>query len=267
MSLAGQISDTVTALASTRAARREALSGIRSDTARHLGEARAAHSRMATAQQQSLSEALRSTKLATAILLGAADEQIDGYRKERLKQAAMLRRDLSDGANSLRSKTSKWIGTQSAMRRKQAADDLHQRQRDRDALASDVRALTEQNLSFLAALTKDRQEASAIWIGRSVTVAAAVPAAPIKAEPPVKAEVKSDPAPEPVKAEPVKVEPAKVEPAKEPAKPEPVKAEPVKAEAAPAAAKPEAKPDMKVEAKLEAKPVHKSDKPEPGKTV
>jgi CHASE3 domain sensor protein len=239
MSLAGQISDTVTAIASTHAARREALSGIRSDTARHLSEARASLNRMASAQQQSLSEALRSTKLATAILIGAADEQIDGYRKERLKRAAALNRELTDGANALRSNIRKWISTQSAVRRKHAADDLRKRRRDRATLGRDIRALSQQNLSFLGALTSDRQEASAIWIGRSVGVAAATPRA--KAAPPAK--------PEPAKPEPVKSDTARPETAHaEAAKPAPVKAEPVK----PAPAK--------AETKSEGKAAHKADK-------
>ncbi|BBK41297.1 hypothetical protein STVA_13170 [Allostella vacuolata] len=263
MSLAGQISDIVTALAATQAARRAALSGIRSDTARHLDEARSAHRRMASAQQHSLSEALRSTKLATAILLGAADEQIDGYRKARIEQAASLDRELSDGANALRSNTRNWIGTQSAMRRKQAADNLRQRRRDRDALASDVRALTEQNLSHLAALTKDRREAAAIWLrrnGSAVTVILA--AAPVKSEAPARMEAK--PEPEPVKAEAAKPEPVKPEPVKaEPAKPEPAKMEPVKAEAA----RSEAKREPKAETRPEGRTTLKADKPETDKSV
>ena len=254
MSLAGQISDIVASLAETQAARRAALSGIRSDTARHLEEARAAHRRMASAQQHSLSEALRSTRLATAILLGAADEQIDGYRKTRIEQAALLDRALSDGANQLRSSTRNWIGTQSAMRRKQAADDLNQRRRDRDALAGDVRALTELNLSYLAALTKDRREAAAIWAGRTGSAATATPAAaPAKAE-----------APATVEAKPAKPEAAKVEPAKpEPAKAEPAKAEPAKAEAQ----RPEAKREPKAEIRQEGRTALKTDKPEADKSV
>jgi hypothetical protein len=254
MSLAGQISDTVTALASTRAARREALSGIRRDTARHLSEARTALERMAAAQQESLTEALRSTRLATAILIGAADEQIDGYRKERLKRADALSRELSEGADALRNGTRKWIGTQSAMRRKVAADALRRRRRDRATLARDVGALSKQNLSFLAALTSDRQKASAIWTGRNLRPAAPARA---KAAPAVAPEVKQEVAKaEPVKAEPIKAEApapapapvradvAKPEPAKsEPAKAAPVKAAPAKIESAAPGTKPSPKSD------------------------
>jgi hypothetical protein len=244
MSLAGQISDTVTALASTHAARREALSSIRSDTARYLREARASLNRMASAQRQSLSEALRSTKLATAILIGAADEQIDGYRKERLKRAAALNRELTEGANALRRNTRKWISTHSAIRGKHAVDDLRSRRRDRAALARDVRALTQQNVAFLAALTEDRQQASAIWISRRVGAAAASPA---KAAAPAK--------PEPVKPEPAKEDTAGPEAAHaEAAKPAPVKAEPFK----PAPVKAESKP--------EGKAAQKADKPATGRS-
>lgn len=250
MSLAGQISDTVNALASTRAARREALSGIRRDTARHLSEARTALNRMAAEQQQSLAEALRSTKLATAMLIGAADEQIDGYREERLSRAAALTRELSDGADALRNNTRKWLGAQSATRRKMAADALRRRRRDRTALARDVGALSKQNLTFLAALTSDRQKAAAIWAGRNRT--AVTPAPRAKAPPPMAQESKPEPAKaEPVKAEaaaptptpaPVRADVVKPEPAKaEPAKAAPVKAAPAKVEAAPTPAKPEGK--------------------------
>lgn len=246
MSLAGQISDTVTALASTQAARREALSGIRSDTARHLSDARASLNRMAAAQRQSLSEALRSTKLATAILIGAADEQIDAYREERLKRAAVLNRDLTDGAKALRRDVRKWISTQSALRRKQAAEHLRKRRRDRAALARDIGALSQQNLSFLAALTRDRQEASAIWVGRSVGMAPAT----------VRAKAVAPAKPEPAKPEPVNPDPARSEAARlEAARPEPVKAESVK----PAPAK--------SETKVEGKAAQKADKPETGKSA
>lgn len=237
MSLAGQISDTVSVLAATRDARREALGRIRKDTSRHLSEARAAHRRMATAQQQQLTEALRSIQLNTAILLGAADEQIEAVRKARLESAAQLNRTLAEGRDALRDNTRKWVSAQSALRSKEAAEDLRSRRSDRRALAVSVQELTAGNVAFLAALTQDRQEASAIWYGRST---------PKPVAQPVVAPVKAEPAPA-VKAEPVKVEPVAVkpEPVKaEAPKVEPAKAEPVKAEAS-AAEKVEAKSESK----------------------
>lgn len=166
MSLAGQISHTVATLASTREARHAALGGIRKDTARHLGDAQAARRRMASEQQHRLSEALRTIKLSTAILLGEADERIDRYRKARIKQAARLDRDLAEGFAALRGSTRKWMGTQSAMRRKADAANLRQRQQDRKALSTAVHEMTAGSLAFLAALTDDRQAASGIWHGR-----------------------------------------------------------------------------------------------------
>lgn len=250
MSLTSQISQTIATLASTREARREALGRIRQDSARHLGEALAARRRTASEQQKRLDEALRSIKLGTAILLGEADERIDRYRKERAQQAARLDRALADGFKALRGNTRKWLGAQAAQRTAEAAKALGQRQQDRKALGNAVQELTADNIAFLAALTKDRQQASGLWHGRasSGTPAASiakVEPAPTKAEPPkveaIAAEpVKPEPAPvETAPAEAVKAEPAKVEPAKvEPIKAEPAKAEAVKATQATADSKP-----------------------------
>lgn len=170
MSLAAQTSDIVNVLAQTRELRRQALGHIRSETARHLREARSAHRRMAKSQQQQLAEAVRGTKLATAILLGAADEKVDGYRKARLRQAASLDRALADGFKSLRKDTRKWRDTQFALRRRQASEDLRERRRARAALHKDVQSLTARSLAFLAGLTADRQQASATWVGRGAVL-------------------------------------------------------------------------------------------------
>ncbi|MDQ0507096.1 hypothetical protein [Xanthobacter agilis] len=208
MSLAGQISHTITTLSTARAERREDLVRIRAGAARHLSEARASQRRIASAQQHRLTEALRSIKLETAILLGDADERIDGYRKARIKQAARIDHALAVGLKALRADTRKWISTQSAVRRKQTAEDLRQRQRDRKALSVSVHDLTVRNVAFLTGLTKDRQEASVIWLGRST---AAPKAHHAKGEAAIKAEhIKADP----LKAEPVKAEPIKAEPLK-----------------------------------------------------
>lgn len=242
MSLAGQISHTVATLASTREARRGALGRIRKDTARHLSEAQAARRRMASEQQHRLGEALRTIKLGTAILLGEADERIDRYRKERVQQDARLDRALAEGFKSLRGSTRKWIGTQSALRSAEAAKSLRQRQQDRKDLGTMVQELTAENLAFLAALTKDRQQAASLWHGRATSVSKTHASAPVAKAEPAKAEpaplepVKAAVVEEPVKpasvgveaapAEPAKMEPAKVEPAKvEPAKPEALKAD------------------------------------------
>nr|AAF16864.1 gas vesicle protein C [Ancylobacter aquaticus] len=242
MSLAGQISNTVATLASTREARHGALGRIRKDTARHLSDAQAARRRMASEQQHRLGEALRTIKLGTAILLGEADERIDRYRKERVQQAARLNRALAEGFTSLRGNSRKWLGTQSALRSTEAAKSLRQRQQDRKDLGTTVQELTSENLAFLAALTKDRLHAASLWHGRATSVAkthASAPVAkaePAKAEPatpePVKAAVVEEPvkpAPAPAEAapaEPVKVEATKVETARpEPAKPEALKAD------------------------------------------
>ncbi|MFG1410229.1 hypothetical protein V5G24_03865 [Xanthobacter sp. VTT E-85241] len=240
MSLAGQISHTVTTLSSARAARREDLGRIRTDAARHLSDARAAQRQMASEQQHRLTEALRSMKLGTAILLGSADERIDGYRKDRIKQAVQLDRALAAGLKTLRSDTRKWMSTQLAMRRKEAAENLRQRRRDRQALSATMRELMARNLAFLEGLTKDRQEASVIWLGRAGADHHAPAAHHAKAEP-MKAQ--------PMKAEPMKAEPMKAEPLKaEPLKAEPIKAEPAKGDA------PHHEPAAKVEAKVESKP-------------
>lgn len=239
MSLTSQISQTIATLASTREARREALGRIRQDSARHLGEAHAARRRSALEQQKRLDEALRSIKLGTAILLGEADERIDRYRKERAQQAARLDRALADDFKALRGNTRKWLGAQAAQRNAEAAKALGQRQQDRKALGNAVQELTADNIAFLAALTKDRQQASSLWHGRAPSGTPAkvepAPVAPAKVEPP-KVEAAAvvepvKPAPAPVEAAPA--EPAKAEPAKvEPAKAEPIKAEPAKADSA-----------------------------------
>ncbi|WP_018390782.1 hypothetical protein [Ancylobacter sp. FA202] len=249
MSLAGQISNTVATLASTREARHGALGRIRKDTARHLSDAQASRRRMASEQQHRLGEALRTIKLGTAILLGEADERIDRYRKERVQQAARLDRALAEGLASLRGNTRKWLGTQSAARSTEAARSLRQRQQDRKDLGTTVQELTADNLAFLAALTKDRQQAASLWHGRATSVSKTPSAskthasAPVaKAEPAKSEPAKSEPAtPEPVKAaaveEPAKLAPAPVEAAPaEPTKVEVAKVEPAKTESA----KPEA---------------------------
>ncbi|MFH1555293.1 MAG: hypothetical protein ABII76_10565 [Pseudomonadota bacterium] len=230
MSLAGQISHTVTTLSSARAARREDLGRIRTDAARHLSDARAAQRQMASEQQHRLTEALRSMKLGTAILLGSADERIDGYRKDRVKQTVQLHRALAAGVKTLRSDTRKWMSTQLAMRRKEAAENLRQRRRDRKALSATVHELMARNLAFLEDVTKDRQEASVIWLGRAGADHHAPAAHHAKAEP--------------MKAQPLKAEPMKAEPLKA----EPIKAEPAKGDA------PHHEPAAKVEAKVESKP-------------
>jgi hypothetical protein len=173
MSLAGQISHTIATLASTRETRHVALGRIREDAARHQSDARAARCRMASEQQHRLIEAVRTIKLETAILLGEADERVDRNRKARIKQAARLDRVLAEDLRVLRGDTRKWIRTQSAVRRKLSAQDLHQRLRNRKALAAAVHDLTTKNLGFLATLTWDRQKASALWQGRAKSMSTA----------------------------------------------------------------------------------------------
>lgn len=236
MSLAAQTSDIVNALAQTRELRRQALGHIRSETARHLRDARVSHRRMAESQQQQLAEAVRGTKLATAILLGAADEAIDSYRKTRLREAAALDRALSEGFATLRKDTRKWRDAEFALRRRQASEDLRERRRARAALQKDVQSLTAQNLAFLGALTADRQQASAIWQGRSAVLdlapIGAAPAAPAIIAAPATAPaapVIPAPAAEPAPVEAAIPAPSPVEPAKVEAKAPEVKAPEAKA--------------------------------------
>ncbi|MBS1165410.1 MAG: hypothetical protein H6R00_1435 [Proteobacteria bacterium] len=253
MSLAGQISDTVNALAAAREARRQALSQIRAGAARQLKEARAAQRRMAVAQQQHLAEAVRSTKLTTAILIGAADDQIDGYRKVRIQRAARLDKDLRNGMKALHSGTHKWMSTQSAVQRKQAIEARRVRRHARVTLHNDVEALMAQNLAFLSTLTKDRQDASAIWLGRAAHVRPAHgKAAVAKADTVVKAEST------------LKAEPARAVVVATAASGEVVTSEPAKAEAPRVGQG--AKPEMKAsEGKASGQTA--SGRIEPGKSV
>lgn len=259
MSLASEITETVNALAAVRKSRRAALRRIREETAHHLGEARSALRHIAADQQAHLDETVRSVKLATAIVLGAADERIDGFRKTRVRQAAAQARHLAAQVKGLQADTRKWMSTQYAVRQKQSAQDLRRRRVDRIALRNEVRALTSANIAFVKLLTKDRQAANRIWLSRAVSAfpriakameapaphsakAMEAPAPVVKAEaPPPASKVETMPAqmanPGAMKAgsaaQPAKQETAKHENAKhENAKPEAPRHEPPKHEAA-----------------------------------
>lgn len=220
MSLAGQITDTINAIAAGQEARSHALGAIRHETARFLKEARASQHRTAAAQKKALAESVRSTKLATAIALGAADQQIDGYRKARQQRAEQLVAELADGAEALRTNTAEWLGATFAARRQKALADHRDRNQAVATLRKEVGALLDGHAAFLDALTEDRVAASVLWSERN-----AKPVAPKAAK--TKTETKSEAAaPKPAKTVAEKVEAAPVVAEIQPvdaAKPEPVK--------------------------------------------
>jgi len=96
------MSKLVHSLASAGSARRQVLDRIRADTRRYLADARVSRHRTAAAQLLLRSEALRSTRLATALVLGAANEMIDRVRRLRIAQRVASRLTLADGAKRWR---------------------------------------------------------------------------------------------------------------------------------------------------------------------
>lgn len=250
MSLAGQITDTITAIAATRDARAQALGGIRQDTARFLKDARSTQHRVSVAQKKALAESARSTKLATAITLGAADEQIDAYRRARHRRAEALAVDLADGSQLLRRETAAFLSATFADRRQKALAGQRDRNQAIALLRKDVGALRAAHAAFVDSLSEDRQEASQLWQDRTRKAApkpaartrhqAASPqtaspqgASPQGASPeapqvPHPGAEKADAAPAAAEAAPVetvKLEPVKAEPAKEAPKQEVAKQE------------------------------------------
>jgi len=163
MSLSSEMSTVVHSLASAGSARRQALDCIRDDTGRHLADARASRHRTAAAQLALRSEALRSTRLATAIVLGAANKMIGDVRRQRVAQTAELKRTLADGAKRRRVLTRKWLSLESATRRTSAVKNRRERLVYQTALRNDVAAIGKHHRAFLASLTKDRCAAAEIW--------------------------------------------------------------------------------------------------------
>lgn len=274
MSLAGQITNTITSIAATRDARAQALGSIRRDTARFLKDARSTQHRVSVAQKKALAESARSTKLATAITLGAADEQIDAYRRARHLRAEVLAVQLADGAQMLRRETAAFLGATFADRRQKALAGQRDRNQALAVLRKDVGALRAAHAAFVESLSEDRQEASQLWQDRNRKAArkpaarakphaesshAASSHAAVSEAPPVPHPVaeKAEAAPAPAAAEAAPVEAVK---------PEPVKSEPVK-EAAKQEAKQEAKPAKMAKAEDGKAEGHKADasKAEDGK--
>lgn len=163
MSLSSEMSAVVHALASASSARRHALKCIRHDTKRHLADARTNRRRAAAEQQALRSEALRSNRLATAIVLGAADELIDEVHRQRIAQTARLKRTLADGAKQLRTQTRKWLNQEAVARKKSDLKARRERTVYRTALRSEVAVARKHFRGFLAMLSKDRCGAGAIW--------------------------------------------------------------------------------------------------------
>jgi len=163
MSLSSEMSTVVHSLASAGSARRQALDCIRDDTGRHLADARASRHRTAAAQLALRSEALRSTRLAMAMVLGAANKMIDDVRRQRVARTAELKRTLADGAKRRRVLTRKWLSLESATRRTSAVKNRRERLVYQTALRNDVAAIGKHHRAFLASLTKDRCAAAGIW--------------------------------------------------------------------------------------------------------
>lgn len=177
MSLNREMETTVRSLAIAASARRQVLEHIRAETGRHLTQARTTRHRMTAEQQTLRSEALRSSHLATAMILGKADELVDEYRRQRIARTTELRRTLADGAKRLRARTRKWLSTETALRRKLATQSRRERLADRTVLQKAVDASRKRHREFLASLTKDRSAAAGTWRSHSVAVSAATPAA------------------------------------------------------------------------------------------
>jgi len=160
MSLTSEMSAVVRSLASARSARRQDLGRIRSETWRYLADASTSRHQTAAEQAAVRSEAIRSTRLATAMVLGAANEMVDELSRQRGPRTIELRRNLADGAKQRRAYASKWLSMEAAVRRKTAVKDRRERAVARTAMQHDVAAMRKRHRIFLAGLVKDHNTAS-----------------------------------------------------------------------------------------------------------
>lgn len=160
MSLTSEMSAVVHSLVSARSARRQDLERTRSEVWRYLADASASRRQTAAEQAALRSEALRSTRLATAMVLGAANEMVDEFRRQRGPRTIELRRNLADGVKQRRASVSKWLSMEMAVRRKTAVKDRRERAVAHTAMQHDVAALRKRHRTFLTALAKDRSTAS-----------------------------------------------------------------------------------------------------------
>jgi hypothetical protein len=160
MSLTSEMSVVVHSLASARSARRQDLERIRSETWRYLADASTSRHQTAVEQAALRSEALRSTRLATAMVLGAANEMVDEFSRQRGPRTIELRRNLADGVKQRRAYASKWLSMETAVRRKTAVKDRRERVVAHTAMQHDVAAMRKRHRIFLTALAKDRSTAS-----------------------------------------------------------------------------------------------------------
>jgi hypothetical protein len=140
---------------------------IRDNTGRHLADARTSRHRTAAAQLALRSEALRSTRLATAMVLGAANEMIDEVHRQRVARATELKRTLADSAKRRRVLTRKWLNVESAARKTSAVKNRRQRLVCQTALHNDVAAMRKKYRAFLASLTKERCASEGIWYSQA----------------------------------------------------------------------------------------------------
>lgn len=163
MSLSNDMSMVVHSLQSAGNTRRLALDGIRKETARYLASANVSRRRMVAAQRALRTEALRSTHLATAMILGAANELVDEFHTQRLARTIELKHALSVGAKHLRTQTRKWLHTASALRKRQSAQNRKDRLARRTSLRIEVAAMARRYREFLGSLTKDRSAAAGKW--------------------------------------------------------------------------------------------------------
>jgi hypothetical protein len=178
MSLDSEMKVVAHSLATAASVRRQALDRIRAETADHLVETRAERNRMAETQRMLRSEALRSTHLATAMVLGKANEMIDEYRRERIAQAEDLKRALSDGAKQLRVRTHKWLGTEAALRMRLAGAGRRERLDYRATLRKTMATTSKRHQEFLGSLTNDRYLAAGAWRSQSTDAPALMSVAP-----------------------------------------------------------------------------------------
>jgi hypothetical protein len=162
MSLTSEMTRVVQSIATAKAVRHRTLECIRTESLRHLSEADASLRHTAAVTHTQISESLRSLHLATAMLLGAADETIDEYRKHRQQQTRAVRNRLAIGAAALHKSVAAQLGTTLATRRKMATQMRNELAASRKSLHVTVKAMTDHLLA-------DRIDARQIWRKRALS--------------------------------------------------------------------------------------------------
>lgn len=150
-------------LAAAHAARRDALAGIGMSTTKHLKDARQARRAMAAAHSFRITEFKDNLHVNTAMLLGAADDRIEEYGRQRDQLASIRRQRRRDGADAMRRAMGERLRAAADTRQAAAVSWRSERAARRSTLQQRAGQQKARTRTMMHDLNHDRATAGEIW--------------------------------------------------------------------------------------------------------